>query len=101
MADDIQFLTDLESVIRQRLSEEPDGSYTARLAAQGDKRIAQKLGEEAIELALASVASEWDEQLNEAADLVYHLLILLNAKDLRLADVVKVLKTRHLERSGA
>lgn len=95
MANDIEFLNELERVIRDRLSDAPHDSYTARLAAQGDKRMAQKVGEEAIEFALAAVASDWEEQLNEAADLVYHMLILLNAKELSLADVVSVLRERH------
>ncbi len=95
MTTEIAFLEQLETVIRQRLKEEPEDSYTARLAAQGDKRIAQKVGEEAIELAIAAVASDWDEQLNEAADLVFHLLVLLNAKGMRLADVSRVLQERH------
>lgn len=95
MTSDIAFLEQLEAVIRQRLKEEPNDSYTAKLAAQGDKRIAQKVGEEAIELAIAAVASDWDEQLNEAADLVFHLLVLLNAKGMRLSDVTRVLQERH------
>ena len=95
MTSDIAFLEQLEAVIRQRLKEEPNDSYTAKLAAQGDKRIAQKVGEEAIELAIAAVAADWDEQLNEAADLVFHLLVLLNAKGMRLSDVTSVLQERH------
>ena len=95
MAADIEFLLTLETVIRQRLGERPESSYTARLAAEGDARMAQKVGEEAVELALASVTGDDDEQLNEAADLVYHLLVLLNHKGLTLADVVRVLRSRH------
>ena len=72
-------------------------SYTSSLAASGDKRIAQKVGEEAVELALASVAGNRAEILEEAADLVYHLLVLLNTKGLRLADVVTTLEGRHTD----
>ena len=92
---DIGFLNTLEDVIRQRLSEQPASSYTAALAAAGDKRIAQKVGEEALELALAAVAGEREEQLNEACDLVYHLLVLLACKNLTLADVASQLRQRH------
>ena len=89
------FINELESVIQSRLSESPDGSYTAQLAAGGTKRVAQKVGEEATELALAAVAGDREELLNEAADLLYHLLVLLNVQDASLADVVQVLETRH------
>ena len=90
-----EFLATLETTIRQRLQDRDTSSYTAQLAAGGDKRMAQKVGEEAVELALAAVAGGRDEQLNEAADLVYHLLVLLNARGLRLADVLAVLERRH------
>lgn len=91
----LDFLGQLESVIQQRLRDGDDCSYTARLAAEGDKRIAQKLGEEAVELALAAVSGDRTEQLDEAADLVYHLLVLLNTRGLKLADVSAVLERRH------
>jgi len=89
------FLQTLEIVIADRLENPEANSYTSQLAASGDKRMAQKVGEEAVELALASVAGERAEILNEAADLVYHLLVLLMAKGLRLADVVTTLESRH------
>jgi len=91
----IEFLATLESIIRQRLEEEPKGSYTAELVAQGDKRVAQKVGEEAIELALASAAGDREEQLAEAADLIYHLLVLLASKEIRLGEVAEKLEQRH------
>ena len=91
----IEFLATLESIIRQRLEEEPKGSYTAELVAQGDKRVAQKVGEEAIELALASAAGNREEQLAEAADLIYHLLVLLASKEIRLGEVAEKLEQRH------
>lgn len=89
------FLQTLEIIIADRLENPDANSYTSQLAASGDKRLAQKVGEEAVELALASVAGERAEILNEAADLVYHLLVLLMAKGLRLADVVTTLESRH------
>lgn len=95
MTDTPAFLARLEAIIRNRLDDRPDGSYTAALAAAGDRRIAQKVGEEATELALAAVGGDREEQLDEAADLLYHLLVLLAFKGLSLADVVAVLERRH------
>ena len=92
---DISFLTELERIIQQRLHEGAAESYTARLVASGEKRVAQKVGEEAVELALAATSGDRQEQLDEAADLVFHLLVLLHAKELSLADVSAVLKQRH------
>lgn len=94
---DLNFLHTLETVIIDRLENPGAESYTSSLAASGDKRIAQKVGEEAVELALASVAGSRAEILDEAADLVYHLLVLLNTKALRLADVVTTLEGRHTD----
>jgi phosphoribosyl-ATP pyrophosphohydrolase/phosphoribosyl-AMP cyclohydrolase len=89
------FLQKLESTIEERLENPSTESYTASLAAMGVKRVAQKVGEEAVELALASVDGNRDEVLNEAADLVYHLLVLLNVQDIKFADVVETLSARH------
>ena len=94
-SNNIEFLGSLEGVIRDRLTERRTDSYTASLAASGDKRIAQKVGEEAVELALATVAGNRTEILEEAADLMYHLLVLLNTRDMTLADVVSTLEDRH------
>jgi phosphoribosyl-ATP pyrophosphohydrolase/phosphoribosyl-AMP cyclohydrolase len=89
------FLHNLESIIADRLENPSQESYTASLAASGTKRIAQKVGEEAVELALASVAGDRSEVLNEAADLVYHLLVLLTVQDISFEDVTNVLSERH------
>lgn len=94
------FLQTLESVIRQRLESGEAGSYTASLAAAGTDRIAQKIGEEGVELALAAVKGDSEEILGEAADLVYHLLVLLNHAGLSLADVTAVLARRHKPDAG-
>ena len=94
--DDIAFLTRLEEVIRNRLAEGGENSYTATLVASGDKRVAQKVGEEGVELALASVAGSRDEQLEEAADLVFHLLVLLQSKGIAFSEVARLLEKRHL-----
>jgi len=73
-------------------------SYVASLVLAGDKRLAQKLGEEAVELALAAAAGDRPEQLEEAADLLFHLLVLLNAKGIRLEEVAGLLERRHAAR---
>ncbi len=93
--DKLIFLTQLEQVIRDRIDNPSQESYTASLVAMGPKRVAQKVGEEAVELALASVDGEADEVLSEAADLVYHLCVLLNVRGVSLADVINVLESRH------
>lgn len=95
---DIAFLSDLEAIIHDRLSNPSNESYTARLAQSGTKRIAQKLGEEGIELALAAALGDKDEVIDEAADLIYHLIVLLADQDLGLAAVCNRLKTRHYGR---
>ena len=92
---DLMFLAKLENIVRERLQNPRDESYTAGLAAAGAKRIAQKVGEEGVEVALASVTGDKDETLNEAADLVYHLIVLLASHDLSLSDVANTLESRH------
>lgn len=93
--DKIAFLLELEQIIRQRVTAASSESYTAKLVASGKQRIAQKLGEEALEVALASVAGSREDQINESADLVYHLLVLLHCNEQCLADVAEVLRQRH------
>lgn len=91
----LAFLYDLEQVIKSREGAEPASSYTASLFAKGVKRIAQKVGEEGVESALAAMAGDKEELANEAADLIFHLLVLLRSQKLELNDVVKVLQQRH------
>ena len=91
----IAFLSKLEGVIEQRIAENPEGSYTARLFAKGPKRIAQKVGEEGVEVALAGVAEPDDKVVSESADLLYHLLVLLKSRGISLAAVVGELESRH------
>jgi phosphoribosyl-AMP cyclohydrolase / phosphoribosyl-ATP pyrophosphohydrolase len=100
-AEDLAFLNVLEQIILQRIETRPEGSYTAQLLAQGTRRIAQKVGEEGLELALAGVAGSEREIIGEAADLLYHSLLLLKVKQLSLAQVVAELKTRHAGRRPA
>ena len=77
----------------------PEDSYTAKLMAEGTRRVAQKVGEEGLELALASVAQSDDEVVGEAADLLYHLMLLLKARHLSLPRVVAELEARHESKS--
>lgn len=95
----LAFLSELEAVIAQRIAEKPEGSYTARLFAGGPTRIAQKIGEEGVEVALASVAGDDGKVLGESADLLYHLLLLLKSRNLSLAQVVTELASRHQQRA--
>src|SRR3954470_22140207 len=92
---DTSFLETLETRLKRRLADAPERSYTARLAAQGTLKVAQKVGEEGVELALAAAAQDKNRVVDEAADLLYHLLLLLRMRELRLADVVAELETRH------
>ena len=91
----ISFLATLEGVIAQRATEKPESSYTARLLAKGINKVAQKVGEEGVETALAG-ANESDQKLTEeAADLLFHALVLLRARGVPLAAVVRELEARH------
>ena len=87
-------LAELDAVIAQRAQELPEGSYTTRLFEGGIRRIAQKVGEEGVETALAAVAQDDDALLGEASDLLFHLLVLLRARGLSLADALQVLEAR-------
>ena len=91
----LAFLYDLEQVIKSREGSDPASSYTASLFAKGVKRIAQKVGEEGVESALAAMAGDREELANEAADLIFHLLVLLRSQQLELNDVIAVLRQRH------
>ena len=91
----IAFLTSLEDTIAQRIADNREGSYTAQLYAQGLGRVAQKVGEEGVETALAAVTRGDDELVGECADLLFHLLVLLKARNLSLAHVVQELASRH------
>jgi len=95
IAPELAFLAELERVIAQRDEERPDGSYTTSLLESGVKRIAQKVGEEGVETALAAVTGDDEELLNESADLIYHLLVLLRSRRQELGTLVEVLKRRH------
>ncbi len=87
-------LAELDRLIAARASERPEGSYTTKLFEGGVRRIAQKVGEEGVETALAGVAQGDAELLGESADLLYHLLVLLRSRELGLADALAVLEQR-------
>lgn len=91
----IRFIADLEGVIQQRKQTPVEGSYTNFLYEKGVNKIAQKVGEEAVETVIDAVAGKLDTMKGEAADLLYHLLVLLSATGLELKDVVAVLEERH------
>ncbi len=89
------FLTHLEKVISDRKENPDDKSYTSSLFEKGINKIAQKVGEEAVELVIESKDDDKDLFLNEGADLIYHFLVLLKAKGYTLAEIVDVLRERH------
>lgn len=91
----LAFLGTLDNLLADRKTADPDSSYTAKLYAKGIKRIAQKVGEEGVETALAATVHDKEELKNESADLIYHLLVLLQASEVKLDDVVALLKERH------
>lgn len=91
----VGFLVALAGVIEQRTGADPEESYTARLLAAGLPRIAQKVGEEGVETVIAALAEGKDELRGEAADLLYHLLVLLRAAGVELGEVLDVLRDRH------
>ncbi len=92
---DLAFLSYLGKLIEGRKNADPDSSYTARLLSGPLNKAAQKVGEEGVETALAAI-SEGDAELKgEAADLIYHLMVVLAARDVKLTDVIGVLKKRH------
>lgn len=89
------FLYELEQLLAARKTADPTTSYTAKLYHDGTKRIAQKVGEEGVETALAATVNDREELKNESADLIYHLLVLLQDQQLSLRDVIGILKARH------
>jgi phosphoribosyl-AMP cyclohydrolase / phosphoribosyl-ATP pyrophosphohydrolase len=94
------FLAELDTLVARRHAERPAGSYTTSLFEGGIRRMAQKVGEEGVETALAAVAQDDAELLGEAADLVFHLTVMLRARGLSLAEVAVLLANRHSARFG-
>ena len=89
------FLYELENVIEQRIADKPENSYTSKLFSRGVNKVAQKVGEEAVELVIEAKDDNLVLFKNEAADLLYHFLILLKTKNLKLQDIEEVLVERH------
>ncbi len=92
---DINFLKQLQDFIDQRKVEMPEGSYTTSLFNKGTRKIAQKVGEEAVETIIGAMANDDENFLYEGADLLYHLIVLLTYKGYRLEDLARELKSRH------
>ncbi|MBS0374850.1 MAG: bifunctional phosphoribosyl-AMP cyclohydrolase/phosphoribosyl-ATP diphosphatase HisIE [Proteobacteria bacterium] len=101
LATRLEFLHRLETVIAERIAAAPESSYTAKLHAKGPSRMAQKVGEEGLEVALAAVGADDRQLVGESADLLYHLLLLLRSRGLSLAEVVEELRARHHARERA
>lgn len=94
------FLAELDALVSRRERDRPEGSYTSKLFDAGVRRIAQKVGEEGVETALAAVVQDDVALLGEAADLAFHLTVLLRSRGLGLQDVVAVLRDRHAAAGG-
>ena len=95
---DLGFLGSLEEIIRDRFEKKPEGSYISSLIKKGSHKMAQKVGEEGVEVALAAKDDDPDAFLGEAADLVFHLMVLLRQREHNLQDVIEVLHKRHQPR---
>ena len=91
----LAFLHDLDELIGERKQKMPENSYTTKLFKEGIKKISQKVGEEATEVVIDAMAKDKPRLLEESADLIYHLLVMLNYFDMKFEDVVKVLESRH------
>ncbi len=87
-------LTDLETIVAARAKASPDESWTAKLAAAGQAKAAKKLGEEAVETVIAALSEDRSDLVSESADLLYHLLVVLNIADIPLQDVLDELHRR-------
>jgi phosphoribosyl-ATP pyrophosphohydrolase/phosphoribosyl-AMP cyclohydrolase len=95
VAEPLAFLTELQDFICRRKEEMPEGSYTTKLFSQGINKIAQKVGEEALETVIEATAGTDEHLVYEASDLIYHLLVMLTEKGLRIEDVARELQKRH------
>ena len=93
------FLAHLRAIIRKRKKDKPKGSYVGSLMARAPKRPAQKVGEEGVEVAMAAVSEGRSALTGEAADLLFHLMVLLESRNLSLDDVIAVLRKRHAVRA--
>jgi len=94
------FIGELENIIKERLENQPGKSYTAELARSGIRRIAQKIGEEGVEVALAATTGDSAEIVQESADLIFHVLVLLKQQNLSFEDIATKLQQRHSEKQA-
>jgi phosphoribosyl-ATP pyrophosphohydrolase/phosphoribosyl-AMP cyclohydrolase len=94
------FLAHLAAIIKARKKDKPKGSYVGGLMARAPKRPAQKVGEEGVEVAMAAVSEDREALASESADLLFHLMVLLESRDLGLSDVVAILRDRHAVRAA-
>ena len=85
----------MENIVNQRIDQNTENSYTNRLFRKGINKVAQKVGEEAVELVIEAIDDNSELFKNEAADLLYHLLVLLKTKNITFTEIEEVLKTRH------
>ncbi|MBR4689156.1 MAG: phosphoribosyl-ATP diphosphatase [Bacteroidales bacterium] len=95
--EDLAFLSYLQDFIERRKKEMPEGSYTTKLFTKGINKISQKVGEEAIETVIEATNGTKEQLLYESSDLIYHLIVLLTEKGLRIEDLARELKARHKE----
>ncbi len=91
----IEFLNELSAIIKSRRAEKPENSYVAKMLDKGREKIAQKVGEEGVEVALAHMSQDIDHTKEEAADLIFHTMLLLEHADISLGDICAVLQKRH------
>ena len=91
----LQFVSDLQDFIEKRKEEMPEGSYTTRLFRDGIAKISQKVGEEALETVIEAISGPDDKLIYEAGDMIYHLLVMLTARGLRIEDIAEELRRRH------
>jgi phosphoribosyl-ATP pyrophosphohydrolase/phosphoribosyl-AMP cyclohydrolase len=92
------FIFELENIIADRFAQSDDTSYVNRLREKGLNKVAQKVGEEGVETVIAALAESRDDFLNESSDLLFHLIVLLRAKDVKLSEIAETLYQRHLKR---
>jgi len=95
--EDLAFLSRLQDFIEKRYREMPEGSYTTKLFQKGINKISQKVGEEAVETIIEAVGGTKDQFIYESSDLIYHLIVLLTYKGIRIEDLARELKARHKE----
>ena len=93
--DSIKFLEQLSKLIKERKERLPENSYTTKLFKEGENRIIQKFGEESVEVIIAAKNNDREEIINEVSDLIYHLLVLLEEKEIKLSDISANLEKRH------